>query len=124
VVEDVPAPQTGDYGFRFCSIQRLQTRDCPEFMHRGPRLCAGEPLWVQTVPSSAVSLSAAMPSWGPGPQLPKDIPDHALVIGNPARQIGWMCKCGERLGDDLVCPVCGVAYQESEKGLEPKLSAS
>jgi hypothetical protein len=30
-----------------------------------------------------------------------------------------MCKCGERLGDDLVCPVCGIAYQESEKGLEP-----
>jgi UDP-2-acetamido-3-amino-2,3-dideoxy-glucuronate N-acetyltransferase len=54
----------------------------------------------------------------------RDVPDHALVVGNPARQIGWMCKCDERLGDDLVCPVCGVAYQEFEKGLESKLSAS
>jgi hypothetical protein len=37
----------------------------------------------------------------------KDVPDHALVVGNPARQIGWMCECGERLGEDLVCGVCG-----------------
>jgi hypothetical protein len=90
----------------------------PIHMHRGPRLCAVGPLWVQTVPSSAVSLSAAMPSWGPGAIVTRDVPNHALVVGNPARQIGWMCKCGERLGGDFVCPVCGVAYQESEKGLE------
>jgi UDP-2-acetamido-3-amino-2,3-dideoxy-glucuronate N-acetyltransferase len=61
---------------------------------------------------------------GAGTTATRDVPDHALVIGNPARQIGWMCKYGESLGDDLVCPVCGAAYQESEKGLEPKLSAS
>jgi UDP-2-acetamido-3-amino-2,3-dideoxy-glucuronate N-acetyltransferase len=59
---------------------------------------------------------------GAGAIVTKDVPDHALVVGNPARQIGWMCRCGERLGDDLVCPVCGVAYKESEKGLEPRHS--
>ena len=56
---------------------------------------------------------------GAGAIVTRNVQDHALAVGNPARQIGWMCKCGERLGDDLVCPVCGAAYQESEKGLEP-----
>jgi predicted dehydrogenase/acetyltransferase-like isoleucine patch superfamily enzyme len=41
---------------------------------------------------------------GAGAVVTRDIPDHALVVGNPARQIGWVSHAGERLGDDLVCP--------------------
>jgi len=37
----------------------------------------------------------------------KDIPEHALMVGNPARQIGWMCVCGERLLEDGICQSCG-----------------
>jgi UDP-2-acetamido-3-amino-2,3-dideoxy-glucuronate N-acetyltransferase len=49
-----------------------------------------------------------------------DVPDHALVVGNPARQTGWMCACGERLnGDSLACGACGKKYRRSEHGLEP-----
>ncbi len=51
---------------------------------------------------------------GAGSVVTKDVPDHALVIGNPARQSGWMCECGEKLNLELMCPVCNkIIKQES-----------
>ena len=49
---------------------------------------------------------------GAGAVVSKDVPDYALMVGVPARRIGWMCACGERLpdGDAPVCPACGTAY--------------
>ncbi|MCP4112175.1 MAG: Gfo/Idh/MocA family oxidoreductase [Desulfobacteraceae bacterium] len=48
---------------------------------------------------------------GAGAVVNKNIEDHALVVGNPARRIGWVCECGERLADDLTCPECGKFYK-------------
>lgn len=48
-----------------------------------------------------------------------DVPGHALVAGNPARRIGWVCKCGEQLAADLGCGACRRRYAEDEGGLSP-----
>ena len=51
---------------------------------------------------------------GAGAVVTKDVPAHALVVGNPARVIGWMSKTGARLDDDLICPETGTRYVFSE----------
>jgi UDP-2-acetamido-3-amino-2,3-dideoxy-glucuronate N-acetyltransferase len=47
---------------------------------------------------------------GAGAVVTRDVLDYALVVGTPARQIGWVSNAGERLGDDLVCPRDGSRY--------------
>jgi acetyltransferase-like isoleucine patch superfamily enzyme len=51
-----------------------------------------------------------------GSVITRDVPAHAFVAGNPARQRGWVCACGERLDDDLTCAACGVAHGRSADG--------
>ncbi|MEN8237073.1 MAG: Gfo/Idh/MocA family oxidoreductase [Pseudomonadota bacterium] len=47
---------------------------------------------------------------GAGAVVTKDVKPQALVVGNPARQVGWVSHAGEKLGDDLVCPREGRRY--------------
>jgi len=52
---------------------------------------------------------------GAGAVVTRDVKDHALVTGSPAKQIGWMCRCGERLRLEqgrAVCARCGARYEE------------
>jgi UDP-2-acetamido-3-amino-2,3-dideoxy-glucuronate N-acetyltransferase len=49
---------------------------------------------------------------GAGAVVTRDVVPYALMVGNPARRIGWMCRCGTRLPDAFspTCPACGESY--------------
>jgi UDP-2-acetamido-3-amino-2,3-dideoxy-glucuronate N-acetyltransferase len=50
---------------------------------------------------------------GAGAVVTHDVPDFALVVGNPARRAGWMCRCGAKLeaaGERPRCDTCGTVY--------------
>ena len=55
---------------------------------------------------------------GAGSVVTRDIPDYALVTGNPGRITGWMCQCGIKLplsrdlqkDEEATCATCGTAY--------------
>jgi UDP-2-acetamido-3-amino-2,3-dideoxy-glucuronate N-acetyltransferase len=59
---------------------------------------------------------------GAGAVVTRDVADYALVVGNPARQVGWMCACGVRLQIEHgrgSCGACGTAYVLDGTALQP-----
>ena len=58
---------------------------------------------------------------GAGAVVTKDTPDYALMVGNPACRIGWVCECGERLDGDMKCAICGKGYEEVDGVVRQKL---
>ena len=57
---------------------------------------------------------------GAGAVVTKNIPDYALMVGNPAKQIGWVCICGEKLTDKLQCTACKKRYRKTVTGLKSR----
>lgn len=59
---------------------------------------------------------------GAGAVVTKDVPDYALLVGNPARIAGWMCQCGLKLAtgthapDAAECSACGSKYRRDAGG--------
>lgn len=74
---------------------------------------------------------------GAGAVVSRDVKPYALVVGVPARQVGWVCACGEKLdapgpsgssGDEaparrLVCATCGAGYRLADGNLSPEGAA-
>lgn len=59
---------------------------------------------------------------GAGAVVTSDVPAYALMVGVPARRVGWMCRCGERLHLDegrARCDRCATAYREVGGDLRP-----
>lgn len=62
---------------------------------------------------------------GAGAVVTRDVPDFALVVGNPGRVVGWMCQCGVKLSAQrepplaVRCQMCGWSYRGSNAGLQP-----
>jgi UDP-2-acetamido-3-amino-2,3-dideoxy-glucuronate N-acetyltransferase len=60
---------------------------------------------------------------GAGAVVTRDVPDYALLVGNPGRISGWMCRCGVKLASGaalpsaVTCAACGTAYRAAGAGL-------
>ena len=58
---------------------------------------------------------------GAGAVVTKDVPDHALIVGNPGRVTGWMCLCGVKLlvkGKEATCQTCKKQYAVTAGGMK------
>jgi acetyltransferase-like isoleucine patch superfamily enzyme len=86
------------------------------------RVCSGASLGARTIVVSRTVIGAhAMTA--AGSLVTHDVPPHRLVAGQPAREIGWVCSCGQRLDDSLTCPQCRRRYERSENTITVSMNS-
>lgn len=94
------------------AIHKSPEEFAPTFVGRGASIGAN----VTIVCGVTIGEHALV---GAGSVVTRDVVPHALVVGNPARRVGWACECGLRLPDDLTCS-CGRRYTHGPgEGLSP-----
>jgi acetyltransferase-like isoleucine patch superfamily enzyme len=79
----------------------------PTIIERGAALGAGAIILAGVTVGEFATVGA-------GAVVTKGVPPHALVVGNPARRVGWVCKCGKSLQfkrQRAKCPECGSSFK-------------
>ncbi|MEU0532328.1 hypothetical protein [Amycolatopsis tolypomycina] len=76
----------------------------PRWWRRGATIGAG----ARVAPGIEIGPHALV---GIGTVVLRDVPAHALVLGNRARMVGWVCRCAATLDSRLRCPRCGRTYE-------------
>jgi len=69
-------------------------------------VCRGASIGAGAIVVCGVTIGA-FATIGAGALVTRDVPAHALMLGRPATQAGWMCECGLRLDDQFTCVGCG-----------------
>jgi UDP-2-acetamido-3-amino-2,3-dideoxy-glucuronate N-acetyltransferase len=82
----------------------------PTRVRRGATLGAGSMILAGTTVGRFATV-------GLGAVVIRDVPDHAIVVGNPASRVGWACACGLPLPATLKCGECGRKHRKSGPGL-------
>jgi UDP-2-acetamido-3-amino-2,3-dideoxy-glucuronate N-acetyltransferase len=95
-------------------VKKMRDRLLPTLVRRGATLGANSTV----VPGVTIGEFAFV---GAGAVVARDVPAHALMVGNPARPIGWVCRCGERLDQAYTCRACGLGFAliDERTGLRP-----
>lgn len=95
------------------SVPRQPPILLPTVVERGATIGANATI-LSDITIGARAFAAA------GAVVTGDVPPHGLVAGNPARRMGWVCSCGRRLPESLLCQ-CGEAFRLAgeERGLAP-----
>lgn len=110
----------------FCGPSCVFTNDLTP-RARYPKDCAG---YRKTLVRKRASIGAnativcdhTVGRWaliGVGAVVTNNVPDHALMLGVPARLVGYVCECGAQMkfeDDRAVCAACGRTYQKSPDG--------
>lgn len=111
------SPRSGHAGDRYGETDRWLV---PTVVRRGATLGAGAVLLA------GVSIGT-FGFVGAGAVVTRDVGPHELVVGNPARLVGWVCRCATRLeigGDVATCPTCRHAYRIVGGGITGPLTRS
>ncbi len=95
------SPRMPQVKLRYESPERWR---CETTVHQGASIGAGAII----LPGIEIGAYAMI---GAGSIVTRDVAAHQVVVGNPARAIGWVCKCGVRLDDSQHCSQCRVDYK-------------